>query len=327
MSLKEIAARTGVSVSTVSRVLNNRPGGCVSPQVRERVWAAAREMGYQPNLHARNLKQGTSVQLLPRVSVILARSDAPTEDPFFVQCLDDLSAELLGSGFRLGDTLCPEERGWAPPAADGYIVLGKCRADLLRALEGRTPNLVGLWRNPGALPVDQVVCSGQKAASLAMEHLMELGHRRIAYIGDCSYENRFVGYTEALTGHGLPLIYPLVFNIPQTREDGQKAMEALLQAGEATGVLCASDEVALGALDALRHTRKKRGVLPVSVISIDDIPEARRAGLTTVHIPREDMAHLAVRLLADRMAGGHREQVSVELPCRLVERDSCYCVL
>lgn len=327
MSLKEIAARTGVSVSTVSRVLNNRPGGCVSAQVRQRVWSAAREMGYQPNLHARNLKQGTSDQALPRVSVILARPDAPTEDPFFVQTLDDLSAELLGAGFRLGKTVCPEEGTWSPPEAEGYIVLGKCREDLLRRLEAHTPNLVGLWRNPGALPVDQVVCSGQKAASLAMEHLVELGHRRIAYIGDCSYENRFVGYTEALTGHGLPLIYPLVFNIPQTREDGQRAMEALLQAGEATGVLCASDEVALGALDALRHTRKKRGVLPVSVVSIDDIPEARRAGLTTVHIPRGDMAHLAVRLLADRMAGGHREQVSVELPCRLVERDSCYCVV
>lgn len=327
MSLKEIAARTGVSVSTVSRVLNNRPGGCVSAQVRQRVWSAAREMGYQPNLHARNLKQGTSDQALPRVSVILARPDAPTEDPFFVQTLDDLSAELLGAGFRLGKTVCPEEGAWSPPEAEGYIVLGKCREDLLRRLEAHTPNLVGLWRNPGALPVDQVVCSGQKAASLAMEHLVELGHRRIAYIGDCSYENRFVGYTEALTGHGLPLIYPLVFNIPQTREDGQRAMEALLQAGEATGVLCASDEVALGALDALRHTRKKRGVLPVSVVSIDDIPEARQAGLTTVHIPRGDMAHLAVRLLADRMAGGHREQVSVELPCRLVERDSCYCVV
>lgn len=327
MSLKEISARTGVSVSTVSRVLNNRPGGCVSPQVRSRVWAVAREMGYQPNLNARNLKRGTPAQVLPQISVILARPDAPREDPFFIQCLDDLSAELLGSGFRLGPTSYPEEGPWQLPQADGYIVLGKCREDLLRALEQRTANLVGLWRNPGALPVDQVVCSGQKAAALAMEHLLELGHRRIAYIGDCSYENRFVGYTEALTGHGLPLIYPLVFNVQQTREDGKKAMEALLRAEEATAVLCASDEVALGALEAVRHTRKKRGTVPMSVISIDDIPEAKKAGLTTVHIPRGDMTHLAVRLLADRMAGGHREQVSVELPCRLVERDSCYCVL
>lgn len=327
MSLKEIAARTGVSVSTVSRVLNNRPGGCVSPQVRERVWCAAREMGYQPNLNARNLKKGTAAQDLPQISVIMARADTPQEDPFFIQCLDVLSSELVGSGFRLGPTAGPESHLSPLPQADGYIVLGKCREDLLRMLEERTPNLVGLWRNPGALPVDQVVCSGQRAAALAMEHLVELGHRRIAYIGDCSYENRFVGYTEALTGHGLPLIYPLVFNVQQTRADGRKAMEALLRAGEATAVLCASDEVALGALEAVRHTRKKRGTLPPSIISIDDIPEARRAGLTTVHIPRDDMAHLAVRLLADRMAGGHREQVSVELPCRLVERDSCYCVL
>ena len=174
-------------------------------------------MGYQPNLNARNLKKGTAAQDLPQISVIMARADAPQEDPFFIQCLDVLSSELVGSGFRLGPTAGPESHLSPLPQADGYIVLGKCREDLLRMLEERTPNLVGLWRNPGALPVDQVVCSGQRAAALAMGHLVELGHRRIAYIGDCSYENRFVGYTEALTGHGLPLIYPLVFNVQQTR--------------------------------------------------------------------------------------------------------------
>ena len=209
------------------------------------------------------------------------------EDPFFSQCLEDLSAELLHSGFQLGETAYPEEDADRIPAADGYIVLGKCRPELLRSLGQRTPNLVGVWRNPGALPVDQVMCSGQKAAQLAMEHLMELGHRRIAYLGDCSYENRYVGYAEALTSQGLPLIYSLVFNVHQTREDGQRAMETLLRSGEATAVLCASDEVALGALDALGRTRQKRGAVPVSVISIDDIPEAARAGLTTVHIPGE----------------------------------------
>lgn len=327
MSLKEIAARTGVSVSTVSRVLNNRPGGCVSAPVRERVWAAAREMGYQPDLNARNLKRKTSAPVPRRISVVMARADTPREDPFFSQCLEDLSAELLHSGFQLGETAYPEEGADRIPAADGYIVLGKCRPELLRSLGQRTPNLVGVWRNPGALPVDQVMCSGQKAAQLAMEHLMELGHRRIAYLGDCSYENRYVGYAEALTSQGLPLIYSLVFNVHQTREDGQRAMETLLRSGEATAVLCASDEVALGALDALGRTRQKRGAVPVSVISIDDIPEAARVGLTTVHIPRGDMAHLAVRLLADRISGGHREQVCVELPCRLVERESCYWAL
>lgn len=324
MSLKEIAQRTGVSVSTVSRVLNNRAGGCVSAPVRERVWAAAREMGYQPNLNARKLKQGAGEAALPRISVVMARADDPGEDPFFAQCLDDLSAEVLAAGLRLGETAYPEEQAEHLPQAEGYVVLGKCRPDLLRALRERTPNLVGVWRNPGALPVDQVMCSGQKAAQLAMEHLLELNHRRIAYIGDCSYENRYVGYAEALTGRGLPLIYALVFNVQQSREDGRRAMEALLDRGEATAVLCASDEVALGALDALGRRRRQADAVPISVISIDDIPEAARAGLTTVHIPRRDMAHLAVRLLADRIAGGHREQVSVELPCRLVERESCY---
>lgn len=318
MSLKEIAQRTGVSVSTVSRVLNNKPGSCVSAGVRRQVWAAAQELGYRPNLNARNLKIGTVEPVSPTVSVIVAR-----EDTFFSECLNSIACELLSNRFQLGDTVCIEGNP-SPvlPESDGYVILGKCPEELLRACQRRTEHLVGIWRNPGALPVDEVVCSGQKAAQLAMEHLLDLGHRRIAYIGDCSYENRYVGYTEALTNHQLPLIYQLICNTPQTRADGERAMTGLLHQGEATAVLCANDEVALGALQALKQHRR-RGI-PISVISIDDIPDAQRARLTTVHIPWQDMAHMAVCLLADHFSGGHTEYVHVELPCRLIERDTCY---
>lgn len=324
MSLKEIAERTGVSISTVSRVLNNSQGSCVSAPVRERVLAAARECCYQPNLNARNLKKSACVQKQSLITIIMAREDVSQTDSFFSHCLNDLSAELLRSGFCLHSVDYLKEGAGRISEADGYIVLGKCRQELLQILKKRTANLVGVWRNPSVLPVDQVFSSGKKAVFLAMNYLTELGHRRIAYIGDCSYENRFIGYTEALTEHRLPLIYSLVFDVCQDREDGRRAMERLLDTGGATAVLCASDEIALGAMEALKRARRARDSVPVSVVSIDDIPAASKANLTTVHIPRREMAHLAVQLLADRFAGGHEECVNLELPCRLIERDSCF---
>lgn len=321
MSLKEIAQRVGVSPSTVSRVLNNKPGGCVSSAVRERVWQAARELGYHPNLYARQLRQGAASHPAKTVCVLMTRSSVATEDPFFLECCAHIESELLRAGCTLGgvyyigsDTPLPQ--------GDGYLLLGRCPDALLRDFQRQTPNLVGVWRNPARLPVDEVICSGQKAAHLAMDYLVELGHRKIAYIGDCSYEERFIGYSEALVRHHLPLIYSLVHNVSQTRACGFSAMQRLLQHQEATAVLCANDETALGALEALRGAPSK--AIPLSVIGIDDIAASAPAHLTTVHMPGGEMAHLAVLLLLDRMGGGHREFVRTELPCRLIERESCF---
>ncbi len=322
MTLKELAAEAGVSVATVSRVLNNKPGGCVSEPVREKVWETARRLGYQPNLNARNLKSGVVPDEGKRISVIITRPDSAKRDGFFSECLSSLSSELLTAGYSLGDVVYMDSPAdQTLPEGDGYVVLGKCQEKLLTACQKRTEYLVGIWRNPSQLPVDEVVCSGRQAAQLAMQHLIELDHRRIGYIGDCSFENRYVGYTEGLVAHKLPLIYSLIYNTPQTREAGEEAMELLLSQGEATAVLCANDEVAIGALQALK---KRKHAPPVSVISIDDIAEAKKVGLTTVHIPSRDMVHLAVRLLADRFHGGHCEYVHVELASHLVERETCF---
>ena len=167
-----------------------------------------------------------------------------------------------------------------------------------------------------------MVCDGAKAAAMAVEHLLELGHRKIAYIGDCSYESRYVGYCESLIRHNLPLNYRVIFPTDQSEEAGFQAMEKLLAGDEVTAVLCANDISAVGALRAAKGRRGKG----VCVIAIDDIDQAQetRPMLTTVRIPREDMAHMAVALLKDRMAGGHRECLRVELPCRIMHRESVW---
>lgn len=173
--------------------------------------------------------------------------------------------------------------------------------------------------------VDEVICDGQKAANLAMSYLIQSGHKKIGYIGDCSYESRHVGYNEAMIQNHLPLDYSCVIPTDQTREEGYNAMKKLLGDEELTAVLCANDITAFGALQALRE---KRGIgkRTVSVISIDNVEEAQTTNplLTTVHIPREDMAHMAVQILHDRILHGHREKLRVEFPCRIIERESCF---
>jgi DNA-binding LacI/PurR family transcriptional regulator len=323
MSLKEIARIVGVSPSTVSRVLNGKSGSCASRPVRDAIFDAAAALNYRPNQAARLLRTGEKDREKPlRAAIILARIRSLEDDPFFLELYRALKEELYLQGFRDAGLL-REEEDFSRAKADGFLILGRCSDALLGAVRTVTRNVVGVWRNPLNFELDEVVCDGAKAAAMAMEHLLALGHKKIAYIGDCSYESRYVGYCETLIRHNIPINYQIIFPIRQHRQAGYEAMEKLLAGGQATAVLCANDISAVGALAAQKSSRARR---KPCVISIDDIEQAQetRPLLTTVHIPRRDMAHMAVLLLRDRIGGGHRECLRVEFPGRLVERESVW---
>ena len=179
--------------------------------------------------------------------------------------------------------------------------------------------------NPaGQSAVDQVLCSGREAARMAVEHLLERGHTRIAYLGECTVENRYSGYRELLAEKGLPFRRELVGETRQTEEGGERGVASLLKLEKPpTAIFCANDSVAIGAVRGLR----KRGLsvpADLAIISVDDIAPAGMVHpqLTTIHIPKDDMGRLAVRLLLDRLQGGHSEVLQLRLPCRLVVRES-----
>lgn len=327
MSLKKIAEAAGTSISTVSRVLSGSAPNCASPQLRDKIWKAAQELHYTPNLYARNLKKGAPAQSRPRsVSIVLARIFSLEDDPFFGELFRSLESELLASDCVLERVVEAKE---TLPAdfthTDGIFILGRCSERLLKNLRGVSENLVGIWRNHSNFDVDEVLCDGQKAACTAMEHLYALGHRRIGYIGDCSHESRYLGYCDFMMKHALPLDYQYILPTNQTRAQGQSAFERLIALPELpSALLCANDITALGVLDGL-SAMGKRARPELSVISIDNIALSQecRPMLTTINIPKEDMAHMAVQLLLDRMARRHREFVRIELPCRLIRRESC----
>lgn len=327
MSLKKIAEMVGVSPSTVSRVLNDRSSSCASEAVKQKIWEAAHEIDYVPNSAARKLKLG-EIQDTPalRLAVILSRIDSLQQDPFFRELYRELEIEILKNGHSLTETLTSDQaEDITPGQFDGIIILGRCFGPLLQGLNECTRNLVGIWRNPINYEIDEVVCDGREAARLAVCYLIEKGHQKIGYIGDCSNESRYVGYTETMIQHQLPLDYDCIVSTDHTEQTGYEAMLQIRQVNDMTAVLCANDISAVGALRAIREYR----VLDrrkISVISIDNIEAAQstRPMLTTVHIPRRDMAHMALQILTDRIRRGHTEKMRVEFPCQIVERESVY---
>lgn len=358
MSLKKIAKLAGTSVSTVSRVLNNPEHRCHDRELEEKIWQIASKENYAPNTTARNLRKGKGIENSPYiVDIYLTRFDSMDQDTFFGELFSTIKEELMAIGCALGEILnaadilvlgeetkdtsihvpykssrhIQSERQKNSLAFveqkenTGLIILGKCPANLIPVLKKRYACIAGIDRNPTEYEYDEVVCNGATAAEKAVEHLITLGHQSIAYIGDCSYESRYVGYYQTLLKHRIPLNHNNVYPTKQTMEEGNAAMQHILEEKERpTAIFCANDMTALGVLKAL-SSYKKKDYLP-SVIGIDNIRESEKTTpmLTTIHIPKKEMAHLALSLLIDRKDGKHSEHVRIELPCRLIERESCY---
>lgn len=357
MSLKKIAELAGTSVSTVSRVLNDHQHSCQTPGLAEKIWQIAGELNYLPNPAARSLRTGAQPEQEPfLVDIFLTRFDSLDRDIFFRELFQSIKELLLARGCLLGEVLnsiqimelnektprmgrLPYQAAGLtgsqenPPtfvqrkSNTGLIILGKCPGELVPTLKKRYACIVGIDRNPTEYEYDEVICNGSTAAEKAVEHLISLGHREIAYIGDCTYESRYIGYYQALLSHKIPLNYANIHPTSQTAEEGFSTMASILASEKRpTAIFCANDCTALGVLKALKQN-KRSGYLP-SIISIDNIEESQRTEpmLTTIDIPKREMGHLALTLLLDRKNGGHRENVRVELPCRLLERESChYC--
>lgn len=357
MSLKEIAQLTGASIATVSRVLNNPSYVCNDPSLAQKIWDTAKELEYTPNTFARDLRKGKTTNEKPFVvDVFITRFNSVDKDLFFKELFQDLQEELLLNGCVLGDVLnsmdfmelveksknntqlvpykssknIMEEKNNNKLAYmqtknnTGLIVLGKCPSELIPVLKKRYVAIAGVDRNPTDYKYDEVVCNGATAAEKAIEYLISLGHTNIAYIGDCNYESRYIGYYQSLMNHKIPLNHNNIYPTGQTTDEGFQVMNEIISSeNRPTAIFCANDCTALGVLKALKGN-KKRGYIP-SVISIDNIFEAQNTSpmLTTIDIPKKEMAHLVLSLLIDRKKGLHKENVRMELPCKLVIRESC----
>ncbi|MEO3777054.1 LacI family DNA-binding transcriptional regulator [Micromonospora sp. B11E3] len=327
--LKDVAERAGVSVKTVSNVVNGYQH--VRPDTRARVERAIAELNYRPNLSARNLRKG-------RTGVI-ALAVPELDIPYFAE----LARHVVTAAAELGWTVLIDQTGGGREqehkAASGigdHLIDGlilnplALTAEDLADLDGTPLVLLGERVDHG--PADHVVIDNVAAAREVTAHLVALGRRRIAAIGaqrnpeGASARLRLAGYAAALDDAGIGYDERLVAPARGWhRADGAAAMRDLLATGvRPDAVFCFNDTLALGALRAL-HEAGLRVPADVAVAGFDDIEDGRFSipTLTTIAPDKERIARLAVELLANRL-DGDRQAPPRELsaPYRLTPRES-----
>ena len=332
-TLKDVARHANVSIKTVSNVVHNRTAR-VSPATRERIQQAIDELGYRPNLAARQLRN-TEVG-------IIALAVPTLENPYFAS-IASLVVDAAASKGRIAlvdhtNGMREQElmtvRGLRPDVIDGLIFDPQTLSESdLTGLSLHLP-IVLIGERLLQAPFDHVLIDNEEAAYQATMHLIRLGYRRIAAIGVTgAYEPvvqglRYSGYLKALDAAGIPHDLSLVKPSNSgrfIRHDGSEAMRVLLDSpAPPDAVFCFNDLMAIGAM----RMAKSRGLrIPedVAMIGIDDIEEGRyhTPSLSTISPNKQMMATLATDLLIQQIEGKRAEAPRHHIiPFELIGRES-----
>jgi len=331
LTLDEIARRAGVSRTTASRVLNDRPN--VRPEVRERVQRIIAETGYRPHPVARSLAAQESRVIglvLPR------RTEALFNDPYFPRLTQGIAEACNDHDYTLAlfllQTEADEEKFYPrisrPGLLDGIVIqVGHIGDGLISRLLASDLPVVVAGRplhhgNANYVDVDNVA-----GAYTGVTHLLQLGHKRIGAItGEMRTTaalDRYTGYCKALQAHDLPVDETLISEGYFTEIGGYEAMKRLLP-HKPDAVFSASDAMALGALRAIYEAGL---TVPqdIALVSFDDLPPATiaRPQLTTVHQPVHAFGVKAVEMLLDVMKNGPTPPQQIILDTELIIRESC----
>ncbi|MGG4405665.1 LacI family DNA-binding transcriptional regulator [Geobacillus stearothermophilus] len=326
-SIKDVAKRANVSTATVSRVLRNT--GNVTEETRQRVLEAIEALNYQPNVLGRYLRRMETETVLVVVPDIM--------NPFFSKVLRGIEAVALKHGYQvlLGDTqndarleeqylnVLPQRQ------VDGMIFLtARIRKELMEEMARQFPIVLACEYLEGA-DIPTVSIDNISSARKATEHLIRLGHCRIAHLSGpmniILSRDRLRGYQQALAQHELEADAALVQEGDFTYESGYHLTLKLLALEKPpTAIFAANDEMAIGAVKAIRH---RGGRVPddVAVVGFDDIHMASifEPSLTTIAQPMFEIGQKAMELLLALIEGTSARRRQLVLPDRLVIRDSC----
>lgn len=312
MTIKDLAAKTGYAVGTVSRALNNQPN--VSEKARQAILQAARESGFQLNQNAKQLKQvhstnllvvikGTRNELFAELLEVIQSQVAPTRYSLVVDYMDEDENEVLRA-LRLIQEKKPL----------GILFLGGNEQNFLRDFSAVDIPAVLVTNSAGSLPFANLssVCVDDRAAAReAMETLIALGHRRIALIGGMKEVSdisrlRFEGCMDALRAHGIPFDPEQDYlGVKYHYSCGYRAaMELLSRGRDYTAIFAGADVLAIGAIRALRD-RGLRVPEDVSVMGFDGLPlgDFLVPQLATVIQSRRELGEKSVEILLAAIEG------------------------
>jgi LacI family transcriptional regulator len=306
--MRDVAVVAGVSLKTVSRVINDEPG--VAAATADRVGAAIAELGFQRNDLARSLRQGTSSATLGLVIEDVA-------NPFYSAIAQAVEAQAREHNYLLITASCEED-----PARERELVqaLLRRRVDALllvpasrdhgylaRETADGTP-VVFLDRPPAGVDADCVLLDNLGGARSAVEHLLARGHQRIAMVAD---SDALYTATERLAG------YRQALEAAAQAENVVRELLSLPADRRPTAVFAGNNRHTIGALRALRGAEQ-----PVALVGFDDFELADLLGITVVRHDSPQMGVQAAALAFERLLGGDREPRRVVVPTELIARGS-----
>ena len=297
VTLKDIAAEAGVSITTVSNVVHNRKSR-VSEQKVAKIWEIIEREHYVPSMSARSLANDQSA-IIAMVTYITPRTTGSTvSDPFMSSVAASVEQRTREAGY--------------------YLMLRS--AESVAALEG----LIHSWRLSGLIMTGLF----QKGGYLATKHLLENGHRVIAFASPPIspagvIELRLQGYRRALAEYGVPYDPALVFTQEISVQEGKKLGHQLSTRPEITGIFASADILAAGIMSGL-HECGVSVPRDKSIVGFDDhyISQLAIPGLTTIHQDSEKKGTLATEMILAQLRKEEIAQKKVILPVHLVERGS-----
>ncbi|WP_243074464.1 LacI family DNA-binding transcriptional regulator [Microbacterium sp. SS28] len=332
VTMQDVAHRAGVSVMTVSNVVNDQPH--VRAATRAKVLAAIAELGYHVNTAARSLRQGRTGVIVLAVPEI--------DRPYFGLLATLLIERAAARGYDLvvEQTAAARDRELDAVArsrlrsSDGLIMSAvQLHDDDVGLLHGDFP-IVILGERSFTQPLDHVVMANEDGGALASRHLAERGCRRIAMLGgrtgaphdDDLTTLRARGFLAGLVAAGLAADEGLVRSVALTFEGGyQGTIDLLAETDDIDGLFCATDVVAIGAVRALSD-RGLRVPDDVRVVGFDDVPIASflTPSLTSIAPDHAAMADAVIAMIVDRIEGSRdpHDYRTFTGAVRLVERES-----
>ena len=328
VSIKDVAKRAGVSPATVSRVFNHRER--VRPGIAARVLQAAHELGYTPTMAGRSLASGRT----GNIGFLIHYRQSIAPGAFYGTLLAGVEQEARRYDLHV---VFSRDSQTVPPAmvqerrVDGLILAG-CDIPPASIYRLKTDGFPLVLVDNHLPKVDSIATDNIQGAYEAVNHLLQLGHREIAFIAESmenlSFRERFQGYQSALQSAGLPTRDDLVAagTARELRgpEAGYTLMREVLKRGRPTAVFAANDSVAIGAMRTLKEAGLR---IPedMAVVGFDDDILAAHADppLTTMRVHRLEMGELAVRRLVELMENSHQPVLCLRIEAQLVVRRSC----
>ena len=331
-TIKDVAQKAGVSIATVSFVLNKHPNEVISPKVRKKVRAAARALEYHPSAAAAGLARSRT----RNISVILYRDEVTISNQFYSFVVQGAITEAMERDYHLLFAYVPNAYRGASDLpkvvqernTEGAVFIQRISPKLVRDIQKRGLPVVAVDHFPAMKKVDSLQIDNRAGGALAAEHLIGLGHTQLGFVQAAadrpSIAERGAGFKETIRARGLS--FSERSNVLQCDDlkfeaSYRRVFAAFKRKRRTTALFCANDEMAAGALRAA-HELGLRVPDDLSVVGFDNITMSNYTdpALTTVSVEKERLGRRAIARLIDLVEGNgggiRRETVPVKLVLR-----------